>query len=257
MPIIDTKTRAKNIVFPVQATVNVQEIYSPQPWGDGTVSARALVKSLTIRAAIKSLDEIDVPDFEFPGSQADRFIKNRDNTWTKARYQFDLCKKVEGGEWREEVSLSLQNHKSTPYTSQHLLRHITQGIAMGVGEGTRIGIRFVDVGYGIPSPDDRITVFGEVHEECQVQSSRLFTCEPRQWNIGGSKTTIDTANTTRKQILLINSGDTNVWVSRSDNAQVGVGLLIAPNGTLTVNSYSGVVTAIAEGASVLVGEICY
>lgn len=256
MPTISTKTRVTNLIVPLTGSSIVQSIYSPEPWLQDSVSTYGLIKTLTLRAELTSLEEVNVPEFDFPGNDLDRYTKSRDNTWTKARYQMDLCLRTDGGEWREYVSLSVQNHKSIPYTSQPLLEYMSDGLAYGVSENTELGVRFKSAGFGLPSPNDRMTIFGEIHQEAQVRSSVIESCTPKSWSINDSSSVIEPSDPLRRQVLIVNPSENAVWVSRSDTALIGAGLVILPGGNLTVDRYNGPISAISEVPTEITGEVC-
>lgn len=217
---------------------------------------RGLIKTMHVRSAVPSLQSVDVPQFEVPSSQGDRYVKTRDNTWEKDRYQLDICMRFAGGQWRDYVSVSIQNHKSVPYSSQPLLEYLSDGLAYGIADGVELGAKFTDAGFGLPALSDQITIFGEVHEEEVYERGVIRACTPVSFSVSPSSSLIISEDPQRQQALLINSGDIDVWVARGDTAQVGAGLLILPGGTLTIERYTGPVSAVSAGAGALVGEVC-
>ena len=257
MPIVNTSTRVYNILQRLAPTEDVQLLYTPIAWENEYSDIRGLLKTLSVRSEISSLDAVQVPEFEQPSNQADRYIKTRDMTWTQPRYQLDLCLKKEGLGWYEYVSVSVQNHASIPYMNQALLEYMNDGLAYALAEGTELGIKFQDVGFGLPSANDRVTVFGEVHEEIIVRPRLATSCAPLNWNLNGSKTTVANEDLKRIQLLLVNSGQSMIWVSRSGSAEIGKGLVILPGGSLNIQDYYGEVSAVAEGVGLLSGEVCY
>ncbi|MGD1849296.1 MAG: hypothetical protein ACFCBU_01370 [Cyanophyceae cyanobacterium] len=256
MPVVNTITKIHNIVQRLSPTTEPQLIYTPIPWENSYTNVRGLLKTLLARSEVKSLETVTIPDFEQPPSQADRYLKVRDLTWTQPRYQLDICMRKEDGPWFEFVSVSIQNHQSLPYMNQALLEYMSDGLAFAMAEETAIGAKFKDVGYGLPDTSDVITVFGEVHEELILQPRLITSCTPLTWNLSGGSSVISGENLDRVQLLLVNAGDTNIWVSRSETAEIGKGAILLPGGSFTVQDYYGPVAAIAEGSGLLTGEAC-
>lgn len=129
------------------------------------VSYNSFLKNLKAFAKIDSLVEAPLPDFALEDSETEKLYKVLDVEWNSPRKQLDLFIKSGNQDWSPVGSVSLLNPSGYPFRIYNLLDVYTDNLAFELGENSKIGVRIKDVGYGLLSGSDKITIHGSYVEE--------------------------------------------------------------------------------------------
>lgn len=249
--------------FSSASGASMQQIYAPgsvTPW-DRTATIRyyGFITSLRMKVDINSLPESNIPNLSLTADRAERIAAVRDLEWKSPRKQIDLFIKNSQISWQPIASISLLNR--LPYYHVDLLPYLTSGVAVEIGNDTRLAARVQDVGYGLLSTTDSLVIFGSAQEE----ATALPTDDPviqysqdYSWDVGAQSQIILPANANRLQATFVNSSENHhVYLSYGGIAQAGRGIaLLRGGGTYEINKfnpYKGAISAIAiwagEGAA--------
>lgn len=153
---------------------NILTIYSNDPNevrtsysidANSKVVLNGFIKNLRIYAAIKSLAEVELPNFDLGESNTSKQLKVLNLEWKSPRKQISVFVGQLPSDWQLLGSISLLNPTGYPYRQYNLLDLITDNLAAEIGEFGRIGVRLDDVGYGLLGADDTISLYGSVTEE--------------------------------------------------------------------------------------------
>lgn len=158
------------------------------------ISFNCFIKNLRAFALINSLAEISLPNFTLDDSETDKLYKTLNTEWNSARKQItlyisnQLITNPNGQGWFKVGSLSLLNPSGYPYRVYNLMDLFTDNLAIELGDNGKIGVQIEDVGYGLLSATDEVTIHGSYIEEIFVQSP-----DPKYVNIisGGGNTPVE------------------------------------------------------------------
>lgn len=161
--------RTKNFAVPLLPATGSQivTIYTPDSdWGGLNISHyHGLIKTLDARCEVTSLAITPFPEYPELPTQQEKYTIARDSVWKGARIHLEVLIKVGSGDWHSLVTASLQNQESLPYYKIPLLGYLTDGLAFAVAKNTALGARIVNGGYGLLSGNDKVLIYGDVHEE--------------------------------------------------------------------------------------------
>jgi hypothetical protein len=191
------------------------------------ISLNGFVKNLKAFSKISSLAAINLPVFELEDSESQKLFKTLDIEFNSPRKQMDLFI-GSGNEWNQMGSISLLNPSGYPYRMYNLLDFYTDGLAAELGENGKIGVKITDVGYGLLSGADAVTIHGSYIQEFVIES-------PQQGSNSnyfmpsitvGRTTTLDPG----KPATVVNSGSsTNVvldfGIPRGADGENGTGVI--------------------------------
>lgn len=139
------------------------------------ISVNGFLKNLKGYSKIVSLQEAQLPDIRIDDSEPERRIKTLDVEWKSQRKQLDLLVSADGQEWIEVGSVSLIKQQGYPYRMYSLLDFFTDGLADEYGTNGKAGCRIVDVGYGLLTGSDLVTIHGSYLQEIIVKKDNLPT----------------------------------------------------------------------------------
>lgn len=170
--------RAKSIVVPI-LPVNQQEIVTVYQSPDLVIlgeefsdykilSFNCFLKNLKAYASIGSLPEAPIPNFLAEDTQTDRLMKTLDAEWKSPRKQLDLHIGI-GYEWSPVGGVSFLNPYGYPYRTYNLLDLFTAGVSLELGSDSKVGASMTNVGNGVVTVQDRVTIHGSYVEEIIVE----------------------------------------------------------------------------------------
>lgn len=133
------------------------------------VGLNVFIKNLKAYGSIKSLIEAPLPNFLATDSETDKLKKTLDIEWTSPRKQLNVFIGNQVG-WQQVGSLSFLNNYGYPFRAYNLMDLFTDTLAIELGDSSRIGVSFQDVGYGVLENIDTVTVHGSYVEEIIVKS---------------------------------------------------------------------------------------
>ena len=132
------------------------------------ISWNCFVKNLKAYAKITSLDPIRLPNFGLEDSETDKLYKALDTEWKSPRKQLNVFI-GENGNWHPMGSVSLLNPSGYPYRVYNLIDLYTQNLAIELGSDGGIAVQLQDVGFGLLTNQDRMTIHGSCVEEIIVE----------------------------------------------------------------------------------------
>lgn len=230
--------------------------------GSTKLSLNSFIKNLRAFAIIKSLAPVRLPNYSLEDSESEKTYKMLDVEWGSARKQLDLFISRNGGTWDMVGAISLLNPSGYPYRIYNLQDLYTPNLAIELGEDGKIGVQVVDVGYGVLSGTDFVTVHGSYTQEwVGYEGSELASCIDESWNVGNTSQVILPANNLRGRIAFVNSGSESIYLSLGDTAQLGKGILLSTYGSsfemdIASGIWKGNISAISEQPATLTGIEC-
>lgn len=183
------------------------------------ISLNGFVKNLKAFSKISSLGEVNLPVFELEDSESQKLFKTLDVEFNSPRKQLDLFI-GDAEDWNQVGSISLLNPSGYPYRMYNLLDFYTDGLAAELGENGRIGVKVADVGYGLLSGADVVTVHGSYVQEYVLsasgssQSSTAVTSSSVAANT--DKVTLLAANSSRVGATIYNNAVTDLLIDFDD-----------------------------------------
>ncbi|NER26449.1 MAG: hypothetical protein F6J89_02180 [Symploca sp. SIO1C4] len=180
---IQTLQEVKSINFKIpHSDDTVQVIYSNsipdlvEHYAPGEQKVKAILnaylKNLKIYAEINSLTAVTIPDFSVVATRAAQQKIALEYEWNSPRFELRIVSSSNGVIWTERGKISLINSEGYPYRLHDALDLLTSNLAEEIGGDSQLCVQIVDVGYGLPTSVDKITISGSVTEEIHfVQSS--------------------------------------------------------------------------------------
>lgn len=230
--------------------------------GSTKLSLNSFIKNLRAFAIIKSLAPVRLPSYSLEDSESEKTYKMLDIEWGSARKQLDLFISRNGGTWDMVGAISLLNPSGYPYRIYNLQDLYTPNLAIELGEDGKIGVQVVDVGYGVLSGTDFVTVHGSYTQEwVGYEGSELTLCSDESWNVTNTSQVIFPANDIRGRIAFVNSGNKPIYLSLGNTAQLGKGILLSNYGSsfemdTASGIWKGAISAISEEPATLTGTEC-
>lgn len=178
MPITQvSRVRTIKSALNIVSIDNVITVYDNSTLTIGTVlydnytiiGLNSFIKNLKAFTVIKSLAEIDLPNFLVEDSETDKLYKTLDVEWGSARKQLDLFLGVEGI-YSQVGSMSVLNPSGYPFRIYNLMDLFTDNLALELGENSQIAVQVKDVGFGLLEVEDIITIHGSYIEELILKS---------------------------------------------------------------------------------------
>lgn len=193
MPISNVN-RVKTIALQLATqSNNIQTIYSNASLPIGTellpsykvVSFNSFIKNLKVFASVTSLEEAPLPEFALDDSATAKLTKTLDIEWKSPRKQLNLyiasVPNPDSNQWLQVGSVSLLNPYGYPFRVYNVMDLFTDNLALELGENGVIGMQIQDVGYGLLSNADIVTVHGSYIEEIFLESPDI----PININVSG------------------------------------------------------------------------
>ncbi|BAZ50518.1 hypothetical protein NIES4103_31340 [Nostoc sp. NIES-4103] len=233
---------------------------SPYTSNSGDIIAEnVFIKNLKAYAKISSLDPIQLPDIGVEDSDLQRTYKVLNVEWGSPRKQINLfLREAPTGQWNPFGSISLLNPSGYPYRMYSLQDIFTDNLAIELGSNGQIGVQIQDVGYGVLSGADVVTICGTYIKEIVLQTpAKINSTTPFAVVVGESKPIL-TANNNRKYVALTNPGDNPAWINLGSTATLNQGIYLAGKGgsfdfSVVDVPYFGVISAISSGNTEITG----
>ncbi|AKG21245.1 hypothetical protein [Calothrix sp. 336/3] len=258
---ISTYQRVRQITQKLTSTtagslVDLMPSFTPDILPGLTVlSVNNFVKSLRAYARITSLPEITLPNFELTDSETDKLYKSLDVEWTSPRKQLDLLIS-QGSTWEVIGSVSLLNPSGYPYRSYNLQDLFTDNLAVELGENGKIGVQLKDVGTGLLTGTDTLTIYGSYSQEIIVSANSLLSeCFDDNVSINNTSTLVLPANNNRQYLSLTNIGENPCFLNLGISATIDAGIKLNPDGNFEMTPSSGLwrgqISAISPSTTIL------
>lgn len=126
------------------------------------------LKSFKVTIDINSTAEIEIPDFNELATNLEINTALRNLEWDSPRKHLNLMLQTDGLNWKQKGIVSLLNRGDLPYYDADLMAFFTEGLAVELGEITKVGVQVQDVGYGWMTALDKILIYGSLVKEVTV-----------------------------------------------------------------------------------------
>lgn len=216
-------SQVKTIAYKLDLTDEIKTVYSTDlvtgseylP-GYKIISFNAFIKNLRAFASVESLPKAPLPSFLPTDTSTDKTVKVLDIEWKSPRKQLNLYIAASTSiitKWHKVGSLSLLNPYGYPFRVYNLMDMFTDNLAIELGENSKIGVQVQNVGYGLLTYEDNVTIHGSYTEEMFVQTEdkpvvNNYSFEIRNIgagiNTGGNTTSIE-SNLFSNSALVSNS----------------------------------------------------
>lgn len=183
---ISNVSQVKSIAIKLGATSNdIVAIYTNNNLFAGTqykpgytvVSFNCFIKNLKVFSKINSLEEAPLPDFAIDDSATAKLTKTLDVEWKSPRKQLNVYITNAANpsyiDWHQIGSISLLNPYGYPFRVYNIMDLFTDNLALELGENGKIGVQIENVGYGLLTNADSVTVHGSCVEEIFIESPDL------------------------------------------------------------------------------------
>lgn len=117
------------------------------------------LRELRVNAEVPSLPIAPLPVFLDEDSRNESQTKALAYQWQSPRYELELCLNSGNG-WIRVDAAPLIHSDGYPRITHRLFDLLTDSIQYDLGDNAQLGIRFLDVGWGIPQPTDKIILHG-------------------------------------------------------------------------------------------------
>ena len=275
---ISSLNRTKTIALKLDSNSSgdIITIYEPQNLTLGSelipnhtvVSHNSFIKNLKAYSKITSVAEAALPNFTDDDSDTDKLYKTLDTEWKSPRKQITLYIKNANSGWLPVGSTSLLNPMGYPFRIYSLMDLFTDNLALELGSDSSIGIQIDNVGYGLLSGDDTVTIHGNVVEEIFTASSEVvYSSSPTNTNTNNNnnnntedddmanwlvKNTDYTAAAKDKIVIDVTSNLGGVVITLPSNPTLGT-----PVAVMIVGDYVGGISFNTNGAKFRGGDIAY
>ena len=257
----ETFNRSVQIIEPItpENASNVTVIYETghvSPY-DITQSLKfyGFITDLRARIQVPSLPESQVPDIPLGSSRTAKSEIIRDLEYGSNRYEMEFLLRDTYSGWMPLYNFSLLNRP--PFYVLDLLSYLSNQPAFAIANDAQLGVRVLDVGYGLPQAGDSINIFGCAREEVTALPSEgeiITQSTENQTTIGTSSEIILAQTPLRKQAIVVNRSETaTVTLSYQPIATPNQGIVLYPKGGAyeinRSNLYRGALSAISSEAN--------
>ncbi len=132
---------------------------------DSIISVNGFLKNLKAYSRITSTLEVPLPNIQITDSDQERLFATLDIEWKSQRKHLDLLVSADGNDYIEIGTISLIRQQGYPYRMHSLLDFFTDGLADEFGDNGKVAVKISDVGYGLLSGDDTVTIHGSYLQE--------------------------------------------------------------------------------------------
>jgi hypothetical protein len=265
----------ENILTIVNNDIDLFRSRYPSLPGDAWVNG--FVSELYCYAEINSLPDTVMPEYDLGDSQSTKLAKTLQLEWGSQR--FHLClwttdkKNPSATDWNLVGMLSLMNPMGFPYRRYRPLDLLTDELARGLGEDSKIGVSIKNVNFGLPNSSDTIVIDGTWRQEVvllqpdfmplivqgSVQAVQVFDVT-NTGTIGLTKRAILTTRAGRVSGSIKNTHASQFLYIKRDSAVTNSSYdtSIAPNGTAYLEQgYQGEIWAVgsAGGTTFTTNEV--
>lgn len=225
------------------------------------VIRNGLITALRIKAKVPSIPEADLPQLAVDQSRTERLNLTRNYEWTSPRKHLNLWLKTSGGNWANIATISITN--IPPFRVFDLSSYFTSDIAIALGANGAIGLSVENAGYGLLEGNDEILCSGLATTEVVVIPEEV---EPisQSFNYGeaidSTSRVFIPAIPNKKQVTLTNMGNSNVFLSIGQHAEIGKGIALRANGgsyefNRSNHPFNLPIYAVSDGSSLLSGIV--
>ena len=173
-------SKVKTIAYQLDLTEDIKTIYQTnlvvgtdyQP-GYKVISFNAFIKNLKAFSSIVSLPTAAFPNFLPTDTTTQKTQKVLDIEWQSPRKQLSMYIAANSDvvpQWHKVGSVSLLNTYGYPFRIYNLMDLFTDNLALELGENSRIGVQIEDVGFGLLTFQDKVTIHGSYTEEMFLYS---------------------------------------------------------------------------------------
>lgn len=239
------------------STASVYPIFEYVPFNleNATViSENIFIKNLKAYAKITSLAPAQLPDISIQDSQIQATYKTLNAEWISERKQLNLLIKAGNSQWFPVGSISLLNPSGYPYRTHNLMDLYTDNLAIELGKTGLLGVQLQNVGTGLLTGNDEITIHGSYVKEIVIEDSPKAITNSNAFavSIEGNHCTVLAPNPNRKYVLLVNDSPEDIYLNLGTTSEAGEGILIKSNGGsyelfTSVINYKGIITASTLG----------
>ena len=133
------------------------------------VSVVRYIRDLSANCTIRSIPAPNLPTLDPLASQEEIARAYRFYEWQSARIQMDLMvTKSTTIDWKRRGAASLLNRQDLPYVELDLVGYFSRGETIELGPNTLLGVRILDVDYGLLKGVDEVNIFGSIIKEIKV-----------------------------------------------------------------------------------------
>lgn len=226
-----------------------------------TLRFYGFLTSLRARIEIKSLPESRPPASEITDSTLDRTIALQTYEWGAPRIHLELLMKTSRQPWLPIAAISCRNVR--PYMLMDLMPYLKNNLSFDMGNDAVLGVRVVNVGYGLLTIIDRVTIVGCVREEITTiptENEEVTVTQSHRFEVTNESQFIFSATASRKLLVLTNKSiDTDITLGFGGAVVPEHGItLMRGGGSYEINKtnlYKGAISAIAnqERTAILTG----
>ena len=146
------------ITLDVNSGSNIVPIFSYVPYsknGYTFLDEYLEIKDLKAIGWIDSLDPIPFPVFELEDTESKQLLTAINLEWKSPRIELQVMCQINNLVWQKLQSFSLLNPDPYPYREYSLGSHT-------LGNNAMIGLKVADVGFGLLSNQDKVTIFADL-----------------------------------------------------------------------------------------------
>lgn len=115
------------------------------------------IRVFRCRSVINSLPSVPMPAYADTDSPSDRLSKSKAVIWDSPAYRLILVMADKSNTWVELPFYNLTNSFGFPYVVTDLLKGLSQDLSRDIAEGCKLGIKFENIGWGLPKETDSLT----------------------------------------------------------------------------------------------------
>jgi hypothetical protein len=246
------------------SSTNMIVLYEPgtvTPW-DVVPTTRyyGFITDLRMKVQIKSIAESEIPQLDITSTRTERILAVRDMEWNSPRKELEIFLETSSQAQTHIATVSLLNRQ--PYYHVNLLPYLSDLGVFNVANDARLLARVKDAGYGLLQGTDELAVFGSVKEEVTTlppDAKVINYCQGHSWIVHNASQQLLPSNKNRLQFTLVNRGTTTIYLNYGQEAEIGSGIALMPNGGSyeinLSNPYEGILSAISDQANGILSGI--
>jgi len=119
----------------------------------------------------ESFAEVALPELNLADGDTDRMVKILDVQWGAPRLHAEILLSPDGTNWTAIALIAFLNAGGYPFSLVDMLPYLTSDVAREFPAGLRLGIRLIDVGYGLIKGGDKIVLDGNWVEEYSLKDA--------------------------------------------------------------------------------------
>lgn len=119
----------------------------------------------------ESFAEVALPELNLADGDTARMVKILDVQWGAPRLHAEILLSPDGVTWTAIALIAFLNAGGYPFSLVDMLPYLTSDVAREFPAGLRLGIRLIDVGYGLIKGSDKIVLDGNWVEEYSLKDA--------------------------------------------------------------------------------------